>query len=164
VCVYYCRLWLCVAPPPPRVATSLPLAARSPSTWPTMIMTGMSNHCNDPTVGSSNGLDEWLNKNKAYPSTLSVHVHGDDTVWDDYGHAARQNVCVCGCMFSFQGIGYIYCYVIISYSGNAGSSHCASRLAAGETKEPGPSTGGTIDARSTWTQSHMEEAGARGSV
>jgi hypothetical protein len=74
-----------VAPPPPRVATSLPLAARSPSTWPTMIMTGMSNHCNDPTVGSSNGLDEWLNKNKAYPSTLSVHVHGDDTVWDDYG-------------------------------------------------------------------------------
>jgi hypothetical protein len=26
------RLWRCVAPPPPRVATSLPLAARSPST------------------------------------------------------------------------------------------------------------------------------------
>ena len=36
------RLWRCVAPPPPRVATSLPLAARRPSTWPTMIMTGMS--------------------------------------------------------------------------------------------------------------------------
>jgi hypothetical protein len=36
------RLWRCVAPPPQRVATSLPLAARRPSTWPTMIMTGMS--------------------------------------------------------------------------------------------------------------------------
>jgi hypothetical protein len=36
------RLWRCVALPPPRVATSLPLAARRPSTWPTMIMTGMS--------------------------------------------------------------------------------------------------------------------------
>jgi hypothetical protein len=36
------RLWLCVVPPPPRVATSLPLAARRPSTWPTKIMAGMS--------------------------------------------------------------------------------------------------------------------------
>jgi hypothetical protein len=36
------RLWRCVAPPPPRVATSLPLTARRLSTWPTMIMTGMS--------------------------------------------------------------------------------------------------------------------------
>jgi len=36
------RLWRYVVLPPPRVATSLPLAARRPSTWPTMIMTGMS--------------------------------------------------------------------------------------------------------------------------
>ena len=35
-------LWRYVALPPPRAATSLPLAARRPSTWPTMIMTGMS--------------------------------------------------------------------------------------------------------------------------
>jgi hypothetical protein len=36
------RLWLCVAPPPPRVATSLPLATCRPSTWPTTSMAGMS--------------------------------------------------------------------------------------------------------------------------
>jgi hypothetical protein len=36
------RPWRCVAPPPPRVAKSLPLATRRPSTWPTMILTGMS--------------------------------------------------------------------------------------------------------------------------
>jgi hypothetical protein len=36
------RLWLCAAPPPPRVATSLLLATRRPSTWPTTSMTGMS--------------------------------------------------------------------------------------------------------------------------
>ena len=36
------RLWLCVAPPPQRVATSLPFAVHHPSTWPMMITTGMS--------------------------------------------------------------------------------------------------------------------------
>jgi hypothetical protein len=36
------RLWRCVAPPPPRVATSLHLVTCRPSTWPTTSMTGMS--------------------------------------------------------------------------------------------------------------------------
>jgi hypothetical protein len=36
------RLWRCVAPPPPRVATSLARATHRTSTRPTMIMTGMS--------------------------------------------------------------------------------------------------------------------------
>ena len=36
------RLWHYVALPPPRAAMLLPLAARRPSIWPTMIMTGTS--------------------------------------------------------------------------------------------------------------------------